>query len=1220
MSFFTPTNQYMVVDRNIQLLVKKTVRSQKTLEGSLSIRNENGETISVSSRVAELDQLMPQYLGVSKAILESVIFCHQDESLWPMSTPSLLKKRFDEIFEAHKYTKAIDNLKMIRKRKMDDLAQQKLIESHAKLDKEKGARTERRSQEVFEEIEALRKQHDDLGHKIKIAVERSREAWDLSAKFEKILAELHGKQIRAQTLEQSMNSISMNLVAMEESDEELKNMLERYDEHLAGLAREKDAFSARWSEMNGRIEKARQDIGQKQTALGGHKNAMQQFERQMEARKALIAETAARHNIRGFEMELDEDQVQEFMSRLARLAREQSSNWERFREEVNDERSRAEKLLSSLKEQRLVLSKGKETARSQIETNDASMARIQAQINGIEADEGSKAVLEERVKEVDQSLKDAKDSLRDKNLDLRIEEVETTLTTLLDKKDRLDKEQAEAVRNSTDLVELDILSKKLKERQKLLDTNSASYDAEIRRVLESDWTPENLDSKFRAVLAEKDDALKRAQSQRDGVQRENEHHQFRLTETAERLSTRRKELAENARIVLDATGDDPSEFAETLEQLETSYGIMKDDRTSFGNMKDYYQKCLAFANSNSACRLCERKLKDNEKARFTQRLEKQVNDAVQKLADENERLVEAEIAKYRQIRANYEAWLHAKDSIPAEEMALSAMETQRESLTRRLEECDVEVQERADAKRDVEAVAKWVQTIMNNSQEIVKFQAEIKGLEQKTVALGSVRSPEAIRADITTANSEIREQNGVLNKARSEREQMLRKVNHLELEVRDLRTKLSETSAQLREISSLESQLADLKKQNRQLRDSVKDSEDRIQSLLPKIEQAEVKVTDIEDRGKVREREMQASLEHTKDSINRLQIAQKDITDYITDGGPQKLARETREMEELEQELRGLEADLVKIGRECNRIDAELRDEDIRKRTIVDNISYRSSIKELEAVKREIVDLETSNASGDKARHDKEGEKWQTERNKLSAEQAGIMGQLKSKDDQLQSMLDEWQNDYKDAANKYKEAHVRVEVTKATVEDLSRYAAALDKAIMKFHSIKMEEINHTMQDLWKKTYRGTDVDSIMIRSENENQKGNKVYNYRVVMVKQNVEMDMRGRCSAGQKVLASIIIRLALAECFSTNCGLIALDEPTTNLDRDNIRSLAQSLHDLIIARRRQKNFQLIIITHDEEFLRHMNSADLCDEYFKVKRDGHQNSTLWKQKISEIYT
>lgn len=42
---------------------------------------------------------------------------------------------------------------------------------------------------------------------------------------------------------------------------------------------------------------------------------------------------------------------------------------------------------------------------------------------------------------------------------------------------------------------------------------------------------------------------------------------------------------------------------------------------------------------------------------------------------------------------------------------------------------------------------------------------------------------------------------------------------------------------------------------------------------------------------------------------------------------------------------------------------------------------------------------------------------------------------------------------------------------------------------------------------------------------------------------------MRGRCSAGQKVLACLIIRLALAETFCLNCGILALDEPTTNLD-----------------------------------------------------------------------
>ena len=67
------------------------------------------------------------------------------------------------------------------------------------------------------------------------------------------------------------------------------------------------------------------------------------------------------------------------------------------------------------------------------------------------------------------------------------------------------------------------------------------------------------------------------------------------------------------------------------------------------------------------------------------------------------------------------------------------------------------------------------------------------------------------------------------------------------------------------------------------------------------------------------------------------------------------------------------------------------------------------------------------------------------------------------------------------------------------------------------------------------------------------------------MTKDNVEMDMRGRCSAGQKMLASIIIRLALSDSFAQNCGILALDEPTNALDQENIEALAASLVECVI-------------------------------------------------------
>jgi DNA repair protein RAD50 len=81
---------------------------------------------------------------------------------------------------------------------------------------------------------------------------------------------------------------------------------------------------------------------------------------------------------------------------------------------------------------------------------------------------------------------------------------------------------------------------------------------------------------------------------------------------------------------------------------------------------------------------------------------------------------------------------------------------------------------------------------------------------------------------------------------------------------------------------------------------------------------------------------------------------------------------------------------------------------------------------------------------------------------------------------------------------------------------------------------------------------------------------------------------------------------------------IIALDEPTTNLDQDNVRALARSLHEIIRVRQSQANFQLIVITHDEEFLKEMKCQDYCDYYYRVSRNDRQKSIIERQSIAEV--
>jgi len=52
------------------------------------------------------------------------------------------------------------------------------------------------------------------------------------------------------------------------------------------------------------------------------------------------------------------------------------------------------------------------------------------------------------------------------------------------------------------------------------------------------------------------------------------------------------------------------------------------------------------------------------------------------------------------------------------------------------------------------------------------------------------------------------------------------------------------------------------------------------------------------------------------------------------------------------------------------------------------------------------------------------------------------------------------------------------------------------RALMRFHSMKMEEINKIIKELWQQTYRGHDIDYIEIRSDAEGA-GTRSYSYRV---------------------------------------------------------------------------------------------------------------------------
>lgn len=80
--------------------------------------------------------------------------------------------------------------------------------------------------------------------------------------------------------------------------------------------------------------------------------------------------------------------------------------------------------------------------------------------------------------------------------------------------------------------------------------------------------------------------------------------------------------------------------------------------------------------------------------------------------------------------------------------------------------------------------------------------------------------------------------------------------------------------------------------------------------------------------------------------------------------------------------------------------------------------------------------------------------------------------------------------------------------------------------------------------------------------------------------------------------------------------GILALDEPTTNLDDENIKSLCTALGEIVQERMTQKNFMFIIITHDKEFIDSLGSIDKVSHYYEVSRNDDGKSRIKRIKFT----
>lgn len=1046
------------------------------------------------------------------------------------------------------------------------------------------------------------------------AAEAADKAWRESESYAEVLGKLSGSRVEAQSIQNSIDRLKEHLVEVDESDEWLEATLREFHSRQEKLHQGEETLKRRYLNLQREMEGLRQKGGSAQAKVGAHKKDREHYELQIVRRQDLVKSIARQNSLRGFENQLDDQSFTEFMSAIERLARERKDALNRAKEAAQVELGQVQSVLNELEKKKSGLDEAKKLAKRQIIQNNREAEKCQNQLNDIDVDEGRKVTLQSRAQETERALSQAKESAKATSWETKIGEKAAELQRQEDINARLNTELITATERAGDLARLDLLKQELKDRERSLETMTHTHNDRLKELLGREWEPSTLEKIFQERQREANQDLYSAERDRDGISRDLDQIEDKLKVTKQSLREDQSEARQLAEKITEVISDEPSAFPAVLSAREEQLSNAKEEADIFFGRNKYFEMCIQTAEEKNACRTCMRKFKTGEAQNLIAKLQKWIQEGTA----QNIRDFEEDVQAAKNLSSDYERWSRlTSHEIPASEKEIKGLESQRGPLVAEAEKHDKKVLDCTEFKRELESLSKTVSSIARYEGEIVMFKKQIEELSGKQQT-GSGRTLTEIREEITTVADVIRALQRDIEQLKQSRQESQNEVNILELRLRDTNSDLNEVLHQLEKQSSIASQIEGYKHKNSELRESIAASDKEIDELLPEIINTQAKYDDISSRADARRSELEKQVSQISENIFQINMASQDINSYIERGGDRQLEEAEMQLVSINSDIAELERQQGELTKEINQLTSEIQDSKNTERKYSDNLQYRQLQTKLQEVNQVIDSLSSQNAEVDRDRFVRESEKWSRRHTTLSALCASKKGEMKSKDNQLVELSKDWEVDYKDAKFRYKEAHVKVAVTKATIDDLKRYGGALDNAIMQYHSLKMEEINRIIEELWQKTYKGTDVDTVLIRSDNETARGNRSYNYRVCMVKGDAEMDMRGRCSAGQKMLASIIIRLALAECFGVNCGLITLDEPTTNLDARNICSLAESLHDIIRERRQQANFQLIVITHDEEFLRAMKCGEFCDHYYRISRDERQKSKIEKQSIMEV--
>ncbi|XP_031481763.1 DNA repair protein RAD50 [Nymphaea colorata] len=1228
--FKTAAGKDVVCIRSFQLTQKASKMEYKAIESVLQTVNPHtGEKVCLSYRCADMDREISALMGVSKAILENVIFAHQDEANWPLQDPSTLKKKFDDIFSATRYTKALEVIKKLHKDQAQEIKMYRLKLENLQTLKDAALKLRESITQDQERAESVKAQILHFEKKIQDVEVKIQQTEATLKDLRKLQDEINTNTTKRSTLFKLQQSqLSALAEENEDTDEELIEWQTKFQERIALL--------------QSKISKLERDAQDATTMSSFHSKDINDYIReagklQAEAeaylslkhdRDATVQRIVVQHNLgSAVVIPLSDDMALNLTNRAKARLKDLQKDLSAKRETNDVELKGLWKSFESVSS-RCSEIEGQKMAKLEKKSDLLKrMKEVEEELGVLQLSEVDLSRIDAKEKFLESEVQKRTLQVAERDFESNIHQKRTEIFSLDHKIKSLYREKDVIASDSEDRVKLGLKKEELegckRKRAKIMD----EYTDKIRTVLKG-RVPSDKDLKKEITSAlcilrkEHDDVNAKsteAEKEMKLVEMKIEDAKDNLLKLQKEMEAKRKYIGTKIQSLVQGPVEVDA-FPKVLQEAMERRDVQKSEYSMANGMRQMFDPFERVARAHHYCPCCERPFSAEEEDQFVRKQRVKNANSMEglKLLAISSSNADAHFQQLDKLRTVYEEYVKlSNEAIPSTERNLKELAEELQNKIVAFEDL-VGVVAQTTAEKDLlESLIQPVENADRLWQEMQSLQRQVADLEYKLdVRSQGAKSLEEIQTELNNLQETRDNLSRQLENLQEEQRHMNNDLSNLQMRWHASREEKLQASNKLIRVENLADELGRLSEQKSQL-----DLDEQIlaEAFVPLSKEKDKLLKNYEELKVKFEHEYNEQAEilrNFQQEVETLATFASKIKEYDDARKDEKL-KELQEKQSLaESQLRQCESRKQEITAELQKSKELLHKQDQLKRNIDDNLNYRRTKAEVVELTHEIESLEEKVVKiggfpayeADLKRHMQEKERLLSELNRchgtLSVYQSNIS----------KHKLDLKQSQYNDIDKRYFDQLIQLKTTEMANKDLDRYYHALDKALMRFHTMKMEEINKIIKELWQQTYRGQDIDYISIHSDSEGS-GSRSYSYRVVMQTGDAELEMRGRCSAGQKVLASLIIRLALAETFCLNCGILALDEPTTNLDGPNSESLASALLRIMEDRKGQENFQLIVITHDERFAQLIGQRQHAERYYRISKDELQHSIIESQDI-----